>query len=72
MGHLEDEFGWSRGMISLIPAVTGLIHGPCTVLSGWFTGRYGPKEIVIMGAFSVGLGLILTSNSTLPWQLFLF
>jgi OFA family oxalate/formate antiporter-like MFS transporter len=72
IGPLEDEFGWSRGMISLIPAIAGLIHGPCTVLTGWFTDRHGPKLIVITGAFSVGLGLILTSNSTAPWQLFLF
>lgn len=72
MSSLEEDFGWSRGMTSVVPAVTGLVHGPSTLLSGWLTDRYGPKPIVITGAFFIGLGLLLASRITEPWQMFVF
>ena len=70
MGPLQEEFDATWALISWIPAVAGLIHGPSNLYTGWFTDRFGPRTIVIVGAFAIGLGLLLASRAGSPWQLF--
>ena len=69
---LQKELGWTRAAISLVPGLfifTQCIFG---LIAGWFTDRYGPRVIVSIGGFFVGLGLVLTSRISAPWELYAY
>lgn len=70
-GSLESEFGWSRGSLSVIPAITGLIHGFATLASGMVSDRLGPRPVILVGAVLIGAGLVMSSRVSAAWQLFL-
>jgi len=67
---IESEFGWGRtetsGVFSLYWAF-GCFLG---VLSGWALDRYGARVVVTIMGFFTGLSLLLTSQVSTPWHLF--
>ena len=69
---LEEDFGWSRALISGAASLFMFSRGALAILTGWTTDRYGPRRIVAIGGFFLGLGLILTSQISAAWQLYLF
>ncbi len=67
---LEGTFGLTRATTSAV--LSGRMAFSClsAVLGGWAIDRYGPKVVFsIMGLF-IGISLILTSQTTAAWQLF--
>lgn len=67
---LEEEFGWNRATTSGVFSAYMVLCAVVAVLGGWAIDRYGAKIIVIvMGCFA-SLSLLLTSQISAPWHLF--
>ena len=69
---LEEDFGWSVALVSGAASLFMFSRGALAILTGRITDRYGPRIIVAIGGFFLGLGLILASQSSAAWQLYLF
>ena len=68
---LEAEFGLTRAATSSVFSTYTLFTAVFVIISGWALDKYGPKLVVIgMGLFT-GLSLIITSQATSLWQVFL-
>jgi len=55
---MTDEFGWSRGSLSLAFALTFMISGLLRPLAGYFADRYSPKLAVLTGVTVMGTILL--------------
>ena len=69
---LSGDFGWSRSLVSGAVSLFMFSRGALAILTGWATDRYGPRMTVAIGGFFLGLGLILASQISAAWQLYLF
>jgi OFA family oxalate/formate antiporter-like MFS transporter len=69
---LTEDFGWSVALVSGAASLFMFSRGALAIFTGWVTDRYGPRIIVAIGGFFLGLGLILTSQTSAAWQLYLF
>ncbi len=68
---IETDFFLTRGATAGIFSVYMLLCGAVTVVGGWALDRYGPRIVApIMGGFT-GLSLLLTSQASALWQLYL-
>ncbi len=68
---LQAEFSWNRASTSSIFSVYLLFVGIFSIWGGRFCDRFGPRIVVLgMGIIS-GLSLVLTSQVTSAWQLYL-
>jgi len=65
---MTKEYGWSRAVVTSGNAVGKLIVAPLFgFLAGWLIDRYGPRSLMMTGAFLAGTALIgLSFASTLP------
>jgi MFS family permease len=69
---LKADFGWSGTLVGGAASLFMFSRGALAILTGRFTDKYGPRIIVAIGGLFLGLGLILTSQSSTAWQLYLF
>jgi MFS family permease len=69
---LMSEFGWSRAVISGANSMSFFIMGLFGMVVGRLNDRFGPKTLTTVSAVFLGSGLMLTSQITAVWQLFLF
>ncbi len=63
---IEDDFGWSRAVISTaasLGALTMLIMGP---VQGWLADRYGPGRMMLAGLMIGAVGLAILSRISNP------
>ena len=67
-----NEFGWSRGLASVVMLVAGLAYATTLPLTGILADRYGYKWVLAVSAGCLSLGLILSSTITELWQLYIF
>ena len=68
---LVVDFNLSRGATSGIFSAYMLLCSGFAVLGGWTLDRYGPRSVcLLMGSFT-GLSLLLTSQTTSVWQLYI-
>ncbi len=68
---MEDEFGWSRALISGVASFGrfgGALLGP---VEGWMTDRFGAGKMVFLGFIIGGAGLIMFSRITGPFQYYI-
>ena len=68
---LQSEFNWTRAQISGVFSVYMLLHCILAFFAGWATDKFGPKKVVTSGGAFVGVGLLLTSQVSAPWQLYI-
>ena len=68
---IASEFSLTRTETSAIASANILLAGFFAFVSGWALDRYGPKLIVLFMGIFTGLSLILTSQTTSLWQLFI-
>jgi len=66
----ETEFGWSRTLLSACSALSFLMMGILAILAGRLSDRYGPRPVLAVSGVAYGLGFVLMSQVTQPWQLF--
>jgi len=69
---LMDEFGWSRGMLSLGFTIRMALMGIMGMVSGVLVDRIGPRRTVVLGALIGGLGIGLLSHVSEIWHFILF
>ena len=55
---MTEEFGWSRGSLSLAFALTFMISGLLRPLAGYLADRYSPKAAVLSGVAVMGMILL--------------
>jgi MFS family permease len=68
---LQDEFGWSRGTISLAVSVNLLLYGLTAPFAAALMDRFGIRRVVAAALVLVAAGSALTTQMTQPWQLVL-
>jgi MFS family permease len=69
--ELEATFGWSRTLVSGAASLAFLTMGVMGVIAGTLNDRIGPRIILSVSATSLGLGYMLMSQMSAPWQLYL-
>src|SRR4029453_2807334 len=55
---MEAEFGWGRGALSGVAAVSLLILGAVSPFVGRFADRWGPRRVVIVSLLLLGVGAL--------------
>ena len=66
----EDEFGWSRTVLSTAMSLSFLVMGLLAGLMGHLSDRLGPRRVLAVNGFAYGIGYALMSQVSEPWQLF--
>jgi sugar phosphate permease len=69
MVPLEQEFGWSRATISIAISINLLLYGLTGPFAAGLVNRYGPRRVMAIAAFLMGLGTLATITMKHPWQL---
>jgi MFS transporter, OFA family, oxalate/formate antiporter len=67
---LANEFGWSRGAISVAPSLNLIIGGLIAFFIGAASDRYGPRLILTTSAVLVGALFALASRVDALWHLY--
>jgi sugar phosphate permease len=66
---LESEFGWSRATISMAISTNLLLYGLMGPFAAGLINRYGPRRVMAVSSFMIGLGTLATIAMKQPWQL---
>jgi len=66
------DFEWSRATLSGAQSLAMLVSGILGILIGRLSDRLGPRMVMSVATFFLGLGLLLMSGLNHVWQLFLF
>jgi len=69
---LSTEFGWTRATTSGAYSLAMFLSGLLAVVMGRLTDRFGPRIVMTLCGFLLGLGFLLTSQVSAIWQLYLF
>ena len=67
---LEEEFGWSRTLLSSATALAALVMGMLAIFGGRLCDRYGPTPVLVVSGLLFGVGYALISQVGEPWHLF--
>jgi predicted MFS family arabinose efflux permease len=67
---LEEEFGWSRSLISGIALVNWVIFGVGAFGWGALSDRIGARRVVATGIGVLGVAMLLSSQVRAAWQLY--
>jgi len=68
---LTREFDWERGSLSIALSINMLVSGPLTILTGKLSDRYGPRLLVTANGILMGIALLLMSQISALWQVYL-
>lgn len=67
-----EELGWTRAGLAAAFSLYTLVYSGCGFLSGRLTDRWGPRRVVALGGLLLGSGLMLMSQISSRWQIYLF
>ena len=68
---LEGEFGLSRAMTSGILSIHLVVGTVFIIIGGWALDKYGPRILTFLMGLFTGFSLILTSQASSPWQIYM-
>jgi len=68
---LQYEFGWNRAEIAGAGSLRQIEGGLGGLATGWFTDRFGPRIMCIVGTLVAGLGYILMYFVNSLWSFYL-
>ncbi len=68
---IENEFDLTRAATSTIYSTHMLLTGVFAFLGGWALDKYGPRVVILLMGLTTGLSLLLTSQTSSLWQLFI-
>lgn len=66
-----EEFGWERGVTAAAFSIGFIAATIIAPIVGVLMDRWGPRYVISSGAVFVSLGLMLSTEITEPWQLYL-
>jgi len=66
------DLGWTRAVTSGAFAVFWIIQGLLSIVMGRINDRFGPRIVITVCGFVLGLGYLLMSQTGTLWQLYLF
>ena len=66
---LEDEFGWSRTLLSVATSIAFFNMGFFAIAAGQLSDRFGPKGVLLFTGASTGIAYLLMYFLSAPWQL---
>lgn len=69
---MSGEFGWSRTMTSGVFSLYMVAYAIGSVITGKIIDKYGPKILIITGAFVLGIGIYACSMVSNIFHLYLF
>ena len=67
---MTEEFGWSRGTLSLAFGITFMLSGLMRPLAGYLADRYSPKLVVLSGVALLGVMLLVVPSVQTLAQLY--
>ena len=67
---MTEEFGWSRGTLSLAFGITFMLSGLMRPLAGYLADRYSPKVVVLSGVALLGIMLLVVPSVESLLQLY--
>ena len=70
-GPLEVEFGARRGETSLVFSIAAFLYFLLGFPAGLIGDRLGPRPVVTGGLLLVAAGLVVASQATALWQVYL-
>ncbi len=68
----EVEYGWSRTLLSSCVSFAFIVMGVLASFGGHLSDRYGPRPVLATTGALCGIGFVLLSQVSQPWQLFAF
>ncbi len=68
---ITEQFHWDRGALSAAISIGMLITGPFSILAGRLSDRYGPRLLVTASGIITGVALILMSQISALWHVYL-
>lgn len=68
---IEGEFDLTRVATSGIFSAYMVLSAVFTVVGGWALDKYGPRIVTFLMGLFTGLSLLLTSQASASWQLFI-
>ncbi|MBI4298424.1 MAG: MFS transporter [Chloroflexi bacterium] len=71
LGFFQKEFGWSRAILASPRSVSQLESATLGPVDGWLVDKFGPRVMVSLGAFIMGLGFIVFGMVHSLWMYFL-
>jgi len=71
MPSWEQEFGWSRSLVSGGGAAALAVMALAAPVTGGLVDRFGPRAFMALGLFLVSAGMAATALMALPWHFFL-
>jgi MFS family permease len=66
------DFGWTSAIISGGFSLSWIVQGVLGIVMGRLNDRLGPRVVLAISGFLVGLGYLLMSQVGAVWQLYLF
>jgi len=69
---LLNEFDWTRALTSGAFTLSMLMQGVGSVIMGRLNDKYGPRAVMTLCSFFLGLGYLLMSLTSGVWHLYLF
>ncbi len=67
----EDEFGWSRGQISVAMTLSTVVSGLMGPVAGWLLGRWGARRLLTAAAVVTGASFAAIGLTPALWYLYL-
>jgi sugar phosphate permease len=59
---LQEQFGWSRTLLSTVYSLSNIMNGVLAPFEGWLADKFGPRRLVLLGVAMLGTGFMLLST----------
>ena len=69
--EFETQFSWSRTLLSSCTALGFFMMGVLAFFAGRLSDIYGPRRVLAFTGIAYGIGYMLMSQVTQPWQILL-
>ena len=69
---LASEYGWTRSVTTGAFGFYGILHTLLAPFAGRLCDRFGPRLVLTIGGFCLGLPMILMVYTTTLWELYVY
>jgi MFS family permease len=69
---ISSEFGWSRSLVAGAFSTYGILHSILAFFAGRAVDKVGPRPLLAIAGFCLGLSTLTMSLVDTPWELYLY